>query len=129
VATLFLVRRVLAKENYRAYLDYLAEQECVYELAAHAEPRRNDILAYVLVGVTKNMRLKGFSKLADTTRAACTMLSRKTSVGGVSVMVWKQLTTGDKYVIYKKHTGSRASLIEAARRTDERRANGGAPVV
>ena len=45
----------------------------------HAEPRPNDILAYFLVGVTKEMRLKGFSELAATTRAACTMLSRQTS--------------------------------------------------
>ena len=73
----------------------------------HAEPRPNDILAYFLVGVTKEMRLKGFSELAATTRAACTMLSRQTSVGGISVMVWKQLTTQDKYVIYKQHTRTR----------------------
>ena len=106
-ARLFLVRRVLAKEDYRAYIGYLAAQESVKELAVHAEPRPNDILAYFLVGVTKEMRLKGFSELADTTRAACTMLSRQTSVGGVSVMVWKQLTTRDKYVIYKQHTRTR----------------------
>jgi hypothetical protein len=53
------------------------------------------------------MRLKGFSELAATTHAACTMLSRQTSVGGVSVMVWKQLTARCKYVIYKKHTPTR----------------------
>ena len=106
-ARLFLVRRVLAKEDYRAYIGYLAAQESVKELAVHAEPRPNDILAYFLVGVTKEMRLKGFSELAATTRAACTMLSRQTSVGGISVMVWKQLTTQDKYVIYKRHTRTR----------------------
>ena len=107
MATLFLVRRVLEKEDYRAYLGYLAAQEGVKELAVHAVPRPNDILAYFLVGVTKNMRLKGFSKLADTTCAACTMLSRKASVRGVSVMVWKQLTTRCKYVKYKEHTRTR----------------------
>ena len=107
MATLFLVRRVLAKENYGAYIGYLAAQESVKELAVHAVPRPNDILAYFLVGVTKNMRLKGFSKLADTTCAACTMLSRKTSVGGISVSVWKQLTTRYKYVIYKQPTPTR----------------------
>ena len=106
-ARLFLVRRVLAKEDYRAYIGYLAAQESVKELAVHAVPRPNDILAYFLVGVTKNMRLKGFSKLADTTCAACTMLSRKASVRGVSVMVWKQLTTRCKYVKYKEHTRTR----------------------
>ena len=106
-ARLFLVRRVLAKEDYRAYIGYLAAQESVKELAVHAEPRPNDILAYFLVGVTKEMRLKGFSELAATTRAACTMLSRQTSVGGISVMVRKQLTTQDKYVIYKQHTRTR----------------------
>jgi len=107
MATLFLVRRVLEKEDYRAYLGYLAAQEGVKELAVHAVPRPNDILAYFLVGVTKNMRLKGFSKLAATTCDACTMLSRKASVRGVSVMVWKQLTTRCKYVKYKEHTRTR----------------------
>ena len=53
------------------------------------------------------MRLKGFSELAATTHAACTMLSRRTSVGGVSASVWKQLTTQDKYDIYKQHTRTR----------------------
>ena len=107
MATLFLVRRVLAKENYGAYIGYLAAQEGVKELAVHAVPRPNDILAYFLVGATKDMRLKGFSKLADTTCDACTMLSRKASVRGVSVMVWKQLTTRCKYVQYKEHTRTR----------------------
>ena len=107
MATLFLVRRVLEKEDYRAYLGYLAAQEGVKELAVHEEPRPNDILAYFLVGVTKDMRLKGFSELAATTRAACTMLPRKTSVGGVRVFVWNQLTARCKYVIYKKHTPTR----------------------
>jgi predicted RNA-binding Zn ribbon-like protein len=101
-ARLFLVRLVLTRENYDAYLGYLAAQEGVKELAVHAVPRPNDILTYFLVGVTKNMRLKGFSKLAATTCDACTMLSRRTSVGGVTVSVWKQLTTRYKYVIYKQ---------------------------
>ena len=73
----------------------------------HAVPRPDDILAYFLLGVTKKTSLKGFSELANTTRAACTLLSRKASVRGVSVMVWKQLTTQDKYVIYKRHTRTR----------------------
>ena len=89
------------------YLGYLAAQEGVKELAVHEEPRPNDILAYFLVGVTKDMRLKGFSELAATTRAACTMLPRKTSVGGMRVFVWNQLTARCKYVIYKKHTPTR----------------------
>ena len=97
----------LEKEDYRAYLGYLAAQEGVKELAVHEEPRPNDILAYFLVGVTKDMRLKGFSELAATTRAACTMLPRKTSVGGMRVFVWNQLTARCKYVIYKKHTPTR----------------------
>ena len=97
----------MEKEDYRAYLGYLAAQEGVKELAVHEEPRPNDILAYFLVGVTKDMRLKGFSELAATTRAACTMLPRKTSVGGVRVFVWNQLTARCKYVIYKKHTPTR----------------------
>ena len=88
----------------RLNFDDVMEQEGVKELAVHAEPRPNDILAYFLVGVTKDMRLKGFSELAGTTRAACTMLPRKTSVGGVRVFVWKQLTTRCKYVRYKEHT-------------------------
>ena len=91
MARLFLVRLVLTKEDYGAYIGYLAAQESVKELAVHAEPRPNDILAYFLVGVTKKMRLKGFSDLAATTHAACTMLSRQTSVGGVR-HVWS-LTT------------------------------------
>ena len=107
MARLFLVRRVLAKEDYGAYIGYLAAQKNVKELAVHEVPRPNDILAYFLVGVTKKMRLKGFSELAATTHAACTMLSRQTSVGGVSVMVWKQLTTRCKYVKYKEHTRTR----------------------
>ena len=106
-ARLFLVRLVLTRENYGAYLGYLAAQERVKELAVHAVPRPDDILAYFLVGVTKKTSLKGFSELANTTRAACTLLSRKASVRGVSVMVWKQLTTRCKYVIYKQHTRTR----------------------
>jgi len=106
-ATLFLVRRVLTREDCRAYIGYLAEQASVKELAVHEVPRPNDILAYFLVGVTKNKRLKPFSKLADTTCDACTMLSRKTSVGGVTVFAWKQLTTRCKYVKYKEHTPTR----------------------
>ena len=123
-ATLFLVRRVLEKEDYRAYLGYLAAQEGVKELAVHAVPRPNDILAYFLVGVTKNMRLKGFSKLAATTCDACTMLSRKASVRGVSVMVWKQLTTRCKYVIYKKHTRTRRKRPRAEPAPARRSADG-----
>ena len=65
-------------------------------------PDKDDV-----VGVTKDMRLKGFSELAATTRAACTMLPRKTSVGGMRVFVWNQLTARCKYVIYKKHTPTR----------------------
>ena len=123
-ARLFLVRLVLTRENYGAYLGYLAAQEGVKELAVHAVPRPNDILAYFLVGVTKNMRLKGFSKLADTTCDACTMLSRKASVRGVSVMVWKQLTTRCKYVIYKKHTRTRRKRPRAEPAPARRSADG-----
>ena len=79
----------------------------------HAVPRPDDILAYFLLGVTKKTSLKGFSELANTTRAACTMLSRQTSVGGISVMVRKQLTTQDKYVIYKQHTRTRRKRPQA----------------
>jgi len=113
---------LLAKEDYGAYISYLAAQENVKELAVHEVSRPNDILAYFLVGVTKKMRLKGFSELAATTRAACTMLSRQTSVGGVSVMVWKQLTTRCKYVKYehtptrRKRPRARAGASEAKRR-------------
>merc|ERR1719482_948247 len=38
-ARLFLVRLVLTRENYGAYLGYLAAQEGVKELAVHAVPR------------------------------------------------------------------------------------------
>ena len=68
--------------------------------------------------------LKGFSELANTTRAACTLLSRKASVRGVSVMVWKQLTTRCKYVIYKKHTRTRRKRPRAEPAPARRSADG-----